>query len=355
MSKVPIQNIYYLLCYAWDRLDEKDIVDVKPVGDMKLLELFAKVLINGLVHLRKRGIDRGYIPYEEDTGHLRGKIKFNETLKRQLLTQAKVHCEFAILSHNVLHNRIIRSTITTLIKSKEMEDEEIRSQLYDVLLWLADVEPIQVSLDCFRRVQLHRNNAFYGFLLNVCELIHQNLLVSELTGETRFRDFLQDEKQMAKLFELFVRNFYRREQSEFSSKSDTIEWDGTAFDDESEAALPKMHTDISLTSPKRKIIIDTKYYREALTSLYSKDIVRPGHLYQIYAYIKNYERRNKADTPTEGVLLYPTVHKEFDLNYELGGHPVRALTLNLNQDWKGIYRDLMALRLLTCSPKTGPA
>jgi len=224
-----------------------------------------------------------------------------------------------------------------------MEDEGIRGQLGDVLLWLSDVEPTQISTECFRRIQLHRNNAFYGFLLNVCELIHHNLLVSELTGETRFRDFLQDERQMAKLFELFVRNFYRREQSEFSSKSDTIEWDGTAFDDESEAALPKMRTDISLTSPRRKIIIDTKYYQKALTSHYAKDIVQSGHLYQIYAYIKNYERRNKADTPTEGVLLYPTVHKEFDLNYELGGHRVRALTLNLNQDWKGIHQDLMDL------------
>jgi len=347
MSKVPIQNIYYLLCYAWDKLDEREVVDVKPVGDMNLLELFAKVLVNGMVHLRKRGIDRGYIPYEEDTGNLRGKIKFNDTLKRNLLIQGKVHCEFAVLSHNVLHNRIIRSTIVTLIKSRDMEDEEIRDQLYDVLLWLSDVEPIQVSLDLFRRVQLHRNNAFYGFLMNVCEIIHQNLLVSELTGETRFRDFLQDEAQMAKLFELFVRNFYMREQSQFSSKSDTIDWDGTWRDDESEAALPKMHTDISLTSPKRKIIIDTKYYKDALTSIYSKDIVRPGHLYQIYAYVKNYERRNRTGTPTEGILLYPTVNRDFDLNYELGGHPVRALTLNLNQAWRGIHTDLLDIISVT--------
>jgi len=343
MSEVPIQNIYYLLCYAWDKLDERDVVDVTHLEDIHIVELFAKVLINGLVHLRKRGLDRGYIPYEEDTGNLRGKIKFNETLKRNLLTRAKVHCEFAILSHNVLHNRILKSTIRTLIKSRDLEDEKIRGQLYDVLLWLSDVDTIPITSSCFRRIQLHRNNAFYGFLMNVCELIYNNLLISELTGETRFRDFLQDETQMAKLFELFVRNFFRREQSVFSSKSDTIEWDGIALDDESEATLPKMHTDISLTSPNRKIIIDTKYYKDALTSVFSKDIIRPGHLYQIYAYIKNYERRNKADTPTEGVLLYPTVHKEFDLNYQLGGHPVRALTLNLNQDWQGIHRDLIGL------------
>ena len=29
--KIPIQNIYYLLCYAWNKLDEKDIVDEDTV------------------------------------------------------------------------------------------------------------------------------------------------------------------------------------------------------------------------------------------------------------------------------------------------------------------------------------
>ncbi len=343
MSKVPILNIYYLLCYAWDKLEESEIVDVKPVGDMNLLELFAKVVVIGLVHLRKEGMDRGYITFEEDTGNLHEKIKFIDTIKRNLLIKVKVHCEFANLSHIVLHNRIIRSTITTLIKSREMEDEEIRGQLYNVLLWVSDIEPLTVTAECFRRVQLHRNNAFYGFLMNVCEIIHQNLLVSEVTGQTKFRDFLQDEKPMAKLFELFVRNFYKREKSQISSKKEKISWDGFALDDESETALPGMETYISLTSSRRKIIIDTKYYKDALTSHYSKDIVQSGHLYQIFAYIKNYEHRNKADTATEGILLYPTVHKDFDLNYELCGHPVRILTLNLNQDWKGIHLDLMAL------------
>ena len=33
--------------------------------------------------------------------------------------------------------------------------------------------------DSFRRVQLHRNNAFYGFLLNVCQILHEELLPEE--------------------------------------------------------------------------------------------------------------------------------------------------------------------------------
>ena len=42
--EIPIQNIYYLLCYAWDKLEEKELIDVDPVGMTELVDLFARVL-----------------------------------------------------------------------------------------------------------------------------------------------------------------------------------------------------------------------------------------------------------------------------------------------------------------------
>ena len=53
--EIPIQNIYFLLCYAWDKLDERDVVDVDPVGITELVDLFSRVLISGTNHLLKRG------------------------------------------------------------------------------------------------------------------------------------------------------------------------------------------------------------------------------------------------------------------------------------------------------------
>ena len=56
--EIPIQNIYYLLCYAWNNLEEKDLIDIKSIQSTNLADLFAKVLISGITHLLKRGIDR---------------------------------------------------------------------------------------------------------------------------------------------------------------------------------------------------------------------------------------------------------------------------------------------------------
>ena len=40
---IPIQNIYYLLSYAWNKLEESKIVAVDPIECSSALDLFAKV------------------------------------------------------------------------------------------------------------------------------------------------------------------------------------------------------------------------------------------------------------------------------------------------------------------------
>ena len=64
---IPIANIYYLLCYAWDVLEEKEsLADVDVLDSTDILDLFARVLVNGTRRLVRRGLDRGYLPREGD-------------------------------------------------------------------------------------------------------------------------------------------------------------------------------------------------------------------------------------------------------------------------------------------------
>lgn len=340
--EIPIQNIYYMLCYAWNQLDEGDHVRVKIDNDLKLVDLFAKVLINGVIYLRKRGMDRGYVDFAEETSTLRGKINFTETIKQNLLIKAKAYCEYDRLSRNVIHNRILKSTIRYLVKVEDLNDD-LRFKLAEILFWFDDVEYIPLIKSNFHRVQLNRNNAFYGFLLNVCELIVDNLLVSEKTGKVCFREFRKDTRQMRNLYELFVRNFYANEQSEYSVGSTWMKWQGHSLDTKSADCLPQMHTDITLISDTRNIIIDTKFTPRTLAPGYKteKERIHVGHLYQIFAYIMNAEF--STDVKCEGILLYPTVDKQIDLKYELSGHSVRVCTINLNQDWTMIHDDLLNL------------
>lgn len=169
------------------------------------------------------------------------------------------------------------------------------------------------------------------------------LLINEETGESKFRDFLRSERQMAALFEKFVRNFYKREQRIFRVKAERILWQDVEADEASLSMLPSMKTDVSLESKTRKLVIDTKYYGEALNSYYGHESVRSAHLYQIFAYLKNLQIQGGECRELEGMLLYPTVGVSLDLRYRIQGHSVRVATVDLNADWQAIHKRLMSL------------
>ena len=340
--KIPIQNIYYLLCYAWNKLEEKDIVDVSGIDSTELLDLFAKVLIGGLRHLFKRGLDRGYVPYSEDTRCIRGKIDFNSSIKTNLINKGQLHCHHDEFSFNVLHNQILKATIRSLIHAQFLDNEH-RQHLIGFYRKLREIDLIRLNSQCFSRVQLHRNNSFYDFLLKICELIYDYMLPTEEPGKSKFRDFLQDERKMALLFEEFVRNFYKIEASGYQVGRDDILWDATPLADNAVSLLPKMQTDISIETEGSKLIIDTKFYKEALTSHFDREKARSAHLYQIYAYLRNIESKGGLNTECSGMLLYPTVQDDFSEGYMMDSHKVMIQTVNLNQDWGKIHQDLLGI------------
>ena len=290
MMKIPIQNIYYLLCYAWNKLEERDIVDVRGIDSTNILDLFARVLIGGLSRLFKQGLDRGYVTYSEDTRCLKGKICFSPTIKQNLFIKAKAYCDFDELCFDVIHNQILKATIRLLI-TEESLDQDLKDQLIGFYRRLHEIQDIQLSHKSFSMVQLHRNISFYDFLMKICELVYDNLLASEDLGKSKFRDFLQDERQMAYLFEEFVRNFYKIEARGCKVSREDIAWQAIALDEEAKKFLPKMVTDISIEGDSSKAVIDTKFYKEALVTHFGQDKIRSDHLFQLNAYLTNLEHK----------------------------------------------------------------
>jgi 5-methylcytosine-specific restriction enzyme subunit McrC len=337
---IPIQNIYYLLCYAWDKLAEKDVVAVEATDTTTLADLFTRVLINGTNHLLKRGFDRGYIPQHEWTGRLRGRICFQEAVRRNVMMTGRLPCEFDELSYNVLHNRILKATMQRLIRTQRLAPE-CSEGLAQLCRLFSDIQDIELTNRVFGQVQLYRSNQFYDFLLKVCELIHRNLLISEKSGTSKFMDFVQDKRQMAILFENFVRTFYRV-HTDYQVKREDFRWRWVPTDDFSRGLLPKMQTDISLTSDSRKIIIDCKFTPEATQQHYEAQTLRSAHLYQINAYMDNLPE-DKLTEICQMMLLYPTVDLPLSATFTHKGHKISIRTINLDQPWQSIHQDLLAL------------
>jgi 5-methylcytosine-specific restriction enzyme subunit McrC len=355
MSKlptIPITNLYYLLCYAWNHFSEGAIVSVRGVQNSSVENLLATVLIKGTHHLMRRGVDRGYIPRREDTARLRGRIIFAETLERNLAGRAMAHCEFDELEYDVLHNQILKTTLCNLSKTDQL-DNGLQHELLELVRRFPEVSVIRLNQLTFRKLQLSRNTAFYDFLMKVCELVQAALLPEENSGRFRFRDILRDEMTMSKVFEDFVYNFYRLEQKDFKVRRERIYWDlNSGSDWSTDMMLPSMLTDVSLRSIDRTLVVDTKYTPRTFQNFRDSETVRSPHLYQIFAYLKNLEAKGGSDVHAEGLLLYPTASEEANLMWEIQGHKIRVYTINLAQDWTDIRSEL--LELLN-SPEAGSA
>lgn len=340
---IPIENIYYLLCYAWDKLEEKERVNVSIDDKTELIDLFAKILLNATKTLIKKGIDKSYVDRSEEVLGVKGKVQISPTLKSNLLSKQKTICTFDEFSSNILSNRILVSTINKLIRTKGL-NKQLKIELGMVLRMLSGIDPIHITTPLFKQIKLHRNNRFYGFIMNVCQIIHDSTLPSEEIGHYKFTDFTRDERKMNQLFEGFIRNFYRIEQKTFNTvKKETIKWRFDNTDSNSAKYLPQMETDITLENETDKIIMDAKYYRETMTINYDKEKIKSSNLYQLFGYLLNQQDDSLKTKEATGILLYPTIEADYNLNYQYQGHRIQIRTVNLNSNWKSIASRLLEI------------
>lgn len=338
---VPVRNVYWMLLYAWDHLGAEEEVSLAAEEPRHLHDLFASVLADTVSRLRARGLDRGYVEVEETLAGVRGRMDLGTTLKRGLLASARTHCIVDELRHDVLHNRILKATLRSLLALDL--DEEIRARVGRQARALNTVADFRISRRDFGRVQLHRNNRVYDFALRLCRLIHDNLIVDPATGDARFRDFRADERRMGALFEAFVYRFYRREQQHFQVSRPHIAWHGAQGSERDLSLLPQMRTDVVLRSPDRRIIIETKFYANPLAGRFGGKKLRSAHLYQLLAYLCNRAAARPNGPPFEGMLLYPVVNESFSYDYRLNGQRLMVRSVDLDQLWPGVRDDLLAL------------
>ena len=342
--KIPIENVYYLLCYAWGHTEESDLVDVDELGEFeRVQDLLGTILAEGIFRLLRLGVDRGYRETAEDLAGIRGKLAVSEMATRALRARGQAACIFEELSHDVAHNRILRSGLAELLRVDSL-NPKVRAQVGLAYRKLEGITVIRVDRQAFRQIQLDRNRRIYRFLMCVCELLHASLLVSEDSGDVQFRDFRRDAARMWQVFEDFVTEFYRKEQSSYRVKGQSkIPWhDADAASEADLMRIPIMRPDVLLDGTDRRIVLDAKFYEEAFGGL-SGVKLKSGNLYQILSYVRNRQGLLPSGPRHEGILLYPVVDRPFAVDVTLEGFRVQARGIDLGQPWTQIHDDMLAV------------
>lgn len=346
---IQIRNIYYMLAYAFRVLNEGEYRKMAAEEFENTADLCATILSCALRSHFRRGLMREYLVKTEPLSSLRGKIDVSESLKKQTLLRRQIVCSYDEFSVNSHINRIIRTTAGILLRSDI--STERKKELRKLMAFFDGVDETDVrTIDWDMRFD--RNNQSCRVLISVCYLVIKGLLQTQADGCVRLMDIF-DEQRMSHLYEKFILEYYRKEHPKLAVSASQIKWQ---LDGGTDALLPVMKTDITLAQGLRTLIIDAKYYDQALLRNYDRQRLRSGNLYQIFTYVKNKEAE-LAGQPHEvsGMLLYAKTDEEIcpDSSYVMSGNRIGARTLDLGGDFATIRSQLDEIAAEHFGLKTG--
>ena len=334
---IPIRNIYYMLSYAFQVLNEQGYKNIETEQFDNVAELCAAILSKGVSLQLKRGLGRDYIENSVSLSSLRGRIEISESIKTRSMLKRQLVCSYDDFSENSYMNRIVKTTMELLLHADIAKAR--KKELRKLLVFFGNVELLDIHTINWK-IQYNRNNQTYRMLISICYLVVKGLLQTNTDGTTRLMDFL-DEQRMCRLYEKFILEYYRKEFPQLSANASQIPW---ALDDSMGEMLPVMQTDIMLSHKSRVLIIDAKYYSHTTQAQYDVRTLHSGNLYQIFTYVKNKEAE-LGDTPHEvsGMLLYARTDETILPNntYKMSGNRISVKTLNLDCDFDEIVSQLL--------------
>lgn len=331
---ILIQNVYYMLSYAFKVLKEQGYKDIATEEFENAAELLSEILVRGLKIEIKRGLFKNYVNQSDTIATVKGKIDINETLKQQSLIKGKIVCNFDEFTVNTYLNQIIKSTLLLLLHSDITKDR--KKSIKNVLVYFNEVDTIDYN-NINWNIIYSKNNQNYKMLISICNLIIKGLIQTTSKGQIKLMDFL-DEQRMSALYEKFILEYYRKEHPEVNANASFINWQ---LDDGFDSFLPQMKSDITLEYNSKILIIDAKYYSDNMQHQFNKDTIISGNMYQIFTYVKNKKLEDPAKE-VAGMLLYAKTETEIqpDSRYKMSGNNISVKSLDLNKKFNLIAKQL---------------
>lgn len=336
---IPIRNIYYMLSYAFQVLQEKGYNNIATEEFDNVAELFSAILSKGISLQLKRGLNKDYIEVSEPLSAIKGKIDISDSIKTRSVIKSQLICSYEEFSENSYFNKILKTTVMLLLKADISKSR--KKELKKLMMFFSNVDTLdEHSINW--NIRYNKNNQSYHLLLSICNLIIKGLLQTQQDGTSKLMDFL-DEQRISRLYEKFILDYYRKHYPSISANAEQISWQ---LDDDVSDMLPIMQSDIMLKKGTQVLIIDAKYYTHTTQNNFDTHTLNSANLYQIFTYVKNkeYELRENQHK-VSGMLLYARTDEEIQPNntYYMSGNRIDVKTLNLDCDFSVIKEQLDAI------------
>jgi 5-methylcytosine-specific restriction enzyme subunit McrC len=281
-----LELLFHMLSYS-GYLNAKEIpkaTDISSYGN-DLLEIFIAIFINRFLKMFSFSIYRQYEINEENNSFIKGKIIFNENIRKNSYRNHLHYTRYDEFTEDTLLNRIFKSVILRLINKTKSSVNKKNLKL--ALTFLENVGATTLSKDIFDRYKFNRLNESYKPLFNLAKMFYFNLSPGIYKGDENTFTFL------VKVNELFEEYVFKKLKNGVENKNSI-----NVYHHRPQKYLAKCENaqtfllipDITIMKGNEvEAILDAKYKKLLLEE---KLLVSQSDIYQMLAYSIKYNCNN---------------------------------------------------------------
>jgi len=249
-----------------------------------IFEIFISMFINYLDNLIHKGIKSDYILKEQNQAFLKGKLIFNEHIKKNHIHKERFYVQFDEYMQNRVENKLLKSTIKLLLaKTTNTQNKKLLRQQQFIF------DSVELSYNYqsdIKKINIHRGMEHYEVPLKFAKIFLSNQSFTSLRGKNNVFALLFP---MEKVFENYVEFVLNNSKDDLGIKKVLVNGGKNEyFLSENQARLEPDY--ILQMKDDSYIVTDAKwklYYDE------SKKL-NPNDIYQIFSYLNFYDCKDTA-------------------------------------------------------------
>ena len=197
--KIEIPQLLSLACYAMSgfrpRAESFDFPE-----EYALPDVLALALSSAAARAFSRGLLHGYRPREESLHTVRGRIMFDEQIRRRFGIPVPLEVRYDEFTDDILANRLVKAAAIRLGR-QQLHSAKARGELGRIVGMLDNVSLVSYPPTDVPNVRLDRLKSHYGEVIALARLILRHGAYESDRGATRSSGFLMD---MNVVFQEFI-------------------------------------------------------------------------------------------------------------------------------------------------------
>ena len=197
--KMPIAQLLSMACYAMSKFKPQDELFDFP-SNYALPDALALALASAARRAFSRGLLHGYRTEEEALQTVRGRIRFDDQIRRRFGIPLPVEVRYDEFTDDVLANRLVKAAIYALARMR-LRSSDARRRLARIAAMLENVSLVEFPPKNVPKIAFDRLNSHYREVVTLSRLVLERNAYESERGEIRASGFLMD---MNAVFQEFV-------------------------------------------------------------------------------------------------------------------------------------------------------